>query len=104
MSKPILLRWLVVCLIPLATLLWFALNPPEDKTQHLINGIILACEATFLFKFVLFDVIKHHLKQEPELKRQSIWMFIPDYFADCLFIPLFRRILMFSDGLGHIFP
>ena len=56
MSKPILLRWLVVCLIPLATLLWFALNPPEDKTQHLINGIILACEATFLFKFVLFDV------------------------------------------------
>lgn len=77
MSKPILLRWLVVCLIPLATLLWFALNPPEDKTQHLINGIILACEATFLFKFILFNVIKHHLKQEPELKRQSIWMFIP---------------------------
>lgn len=45
MSKPILLRWLVVCLIPLATLLWFALNPPEDKTQHLINGIILALPA-----------------------------------------------------------
>ena len=78
MSKPILLRWLAV--LPDSARHPFVGLPsthPKTKTQHLINGIILACEATFLFKFVLFDVIKHHLKQEPELKRQSIWMFIP---------------------------
>ncbi|EOB48206.1 hypothetical protein NM96060_0951, partial [Neisseria meningitidis 96060] len=42
MSRNLLVRWLVVCLIPLATLAVFAANPPEDKPQHLINGIILA--------------------------------------------------------------
>lgn len=47
MSRNLLVRWLVVCLIPLATLAVFVANPPEDKPQHLINGIILACEATF---------------------------------------------------------
>ncbi|MBG8589148.1 hypothetical protein ELQ21_03945 [Neisseria meningitidis] len=77
MSRNLLVRWLVVCLIPLATLAVFAANPPEDKPQHLINGIILACEATFLFKFVLFDTIKHHLKQEFDLKRQTMLLFIP---------------------------
>lgn len=77
MSRSLIIRWLIVCLIPLATLAVFAVYPPEDKTQHLINGIILACEATFLFKFVLFDTIKHHLKQEFELKRQTIKMFAP---------------------------
>ena len=44
MSKPLIIRWLAVCLIPLATLAVFAVNPPEDAAQHLINGIILACE------------------------------------------------------------
>ena len=53
MSKPLIIRWLAVCLIPLATLAVFAVNPPEDAAQHLINGIILACEATFLFKLTL---------------------------------------------------
>lgn len=77
MSKPFIIRWLAVCLIPLATLAVFAVNPPEDAAQHLINGIILACEATFLFKFVLFDTIKHHLKQEFDLKRQIMLLFIP---------------------------
>lgn len=77
MSKNLLIRWLAVCLIPLATLAFFAVNPPEDKPQHLINGIILACEATFLFKFVLFDTIKHHLKQEFDLKRKTMLMFVP---------------------------
>lgn len=70
-------RWLIVCLIPLATRLSFAVFPPEDHTQYLINGIILACEATFLFKFVLFDVIKHHLRQESELKKQMLLLFVP---------------------------
>ncbi len=77
MSRNLLVRWLVVCLIPLATLAVFVANPPEDKPQHLINGIILACEATFLFKFVLFDTIKHNLKQEFDLKRQTMLLFIP---------------------------
>ena len=60
MSKPLIIRWLVVCLIPLATLAVFAVNPPEDAAQHLINGII-----------------KHHLKQEFDLKRQTMLLFIP---------------------------
>ncbi|QEY23357.1 hypothetical protein [Neisseria animalis] len=77
-SHSLLVRWLIVCLIPLATLLFFHLFPPHnDPTQYLINGIIFACEATFLFKFVLFEVIKHHLKQEPELKRKTAWLFAP---------------------------
>ncbi|HFB2493317.1 TPA: hypothetical protein ACE6J7_001058 [Neisseria gonorrhoeae] len=77
MSRNLLVRWLAVCLIPLATLAVFAANPSEDKPQHLINGIILACEATFLFKFVLFETIKHHLKQGFDLKRQTMFLFIP---------------------------
>ena len=59
MPKILVIRWLIVCLIPLITLAIFVVNPPGDEAQHLINGIILACEATFLFKFVLFDTIKH---------------------------------------------
>ena len=59
MPKILVIRWLIVCLIPLITLAIFVVNPPEAAAQHLINGIILACEATFLFKFVLFDTIKH---------------------------------------------
>ncbi|ATD65141.1 hypothetical protein ACFPVS_10760 [Neisseria weixii] len=76
-SKGLLIRWLIVCLIPLFTMLAFALIPPPDHTQYLINGIILTCEATFLFKFVIFDVIKHHLKGEFELKRKTMLLFIP---------------------------
>ncbi|WP_373740538.1 hypothetical protein [Neisseria sp.] len=71
------LRWLVICLIPLVSIAAFTLMPPEDKAQYMINGIILACEATFLFKFVLFETIKHHLKDEPEWKRQTLLLFIP---------------------------
>lgn len=77
MSKILIIRWLIICLIPLITLAIFVVNPPEDEAQHLINGIILACEATFLFKFILFETIKHHLKQEFDLKRQTMLLFIP---------------------------
>ena len=77
MPKILIIRWLIVCLIPLITLAIFVVNAPEDAAQHLINGIILACEATFLFKFILFDTIKHHLKQEFDLKRQTMFLFIP---------------------------
>ena len=76
-KKYLLIRWLAVCLIPLATLALFTANPPEGKSEHLLNGIILACEATFLFKFVLFDTIKHHLKQEHDLKKKVMLLFIP---------------------------
>lgn len=77
MPKILIIRWLIVCLIPSITLVIFVVNPPEDEAQHLINGIILACEATFLFKFILFETIKHHLKQEFDLKRQTMLLFIP---------------------------
>ena len=77
MPKILIIRWLIVCLIPLITLAIFVVNAPEDAAQHLINGIILACEATFLFKFILFETIKHHLKQEFDLKRQTMLLFIP---------------------------
>lgn len=76
-SKNLLVKWLIVCLIPLITLLAFAIFPPHDHTQYLINGIILACEATFLFKFVLFDTIKHHLRQDPVAKRKTMLLFVP---------------------------
>lgn len=76
-SKNLLVKWLVVCLIPLITLLAFAIFPPPDHTQYLINGIILACEATFLFKFVLFDTIKHHLRQDSVAKRKTMLLFVP---------------------------
>ncbi|MCP1659541.1 hypothetical protein [Neisseria perflava] len=76
-SKHLLIRWLIVCLIPLITLLAFVVFPPADHTQYLINGIILACEATFLFKFVLFDVIKFHLKQDGVMRRKTAWQFAP---------------------------
>lgn len=71
------LRWLIICLIPLVSIAAFALIPPRDKAQYMINGIILACEATFLFKFVLFETIKYHLKNELEWKRQTLFLFIP---------------------------
>ena len=76
-TPSLLIRALIVCLIPLVTMLVFVLFPPPDHTQYLINGIILACEATFLFKFVLFEVIKHHLRQEFALKRRLMLLFIP---------------------------
>ena len=71
------LRWLIICLIPLATLAAIALSAPLSPIGHLIGGIILACEAAFLFKFVLFETIKHHLKNEPELKRRTLPLFAP---------------------------
>lgn len=79
-SKGLIIRGLAVCLIPLLTLLAFAVFPPPDHTQYLINGIILACQATFLFKFVLFETVKHHLKHDFELKRKTMLLFIPIVF------------------------
>lgn len=76
-SKNMLLRWLIVCLVPLATIAALFLSRPLSPVGELIGGIILACEAAFLFKFVLFETIKHHLKHEHAFKRQTMWLFAP---------------------------
>lgn len=77
MTQQTLIRWAIVVLIPAVTLFCFAVFPAKDATDYLINGIILACEATFLFKFVLFAVIGHHLREEPQQKKQACWLFVP---------------------------
>ncbi len=76
-SKNMLWRWLLVCLLPAATAAFFILKPAATPMQHLINGIILACECAFLFKFVLFEAIGHHLRQEHALKRQTLLLMLP---------------------------
>ncbi|EGV37994.1 hypothetical protein [Neisseria weaveri] len=76
-QKNLLPHWLIICLIPLITLLLIKLTGPHDDTQYLINGIILACEAAFLFKYVLFKAVKHHLKSEDSLQRHTLFLFIP---------------------------
>ena len=71
------LHFAVICLIPLLTIAASLATAPHDNMQHLINGITLACEAAFLFKYVLFKVVKHHLKQEIQAKQQTLWLFLP---------------------------
>lgn len=75
--KNMLWRWLMICLIPSLTIAYFWLNPPDTGLRHLINGIILACEAVFLLKWVGFEIISHHLKQEHQQKRQTQWLLLP---------------------------
>ncbi|MDO5059843.1 MAG: hypothetical protein Q4D82_07850 [Neisseria sp.] len=77
-QKTFLIRAAAVCLIPLLTALYFALNPAErGSTQFLVNGIILACECAFLFKFILFACIGHHLRGEQREKKLTAWLFLP---------------------------
>lgn len=71
------IRWTVVILVPALTLLYLALSPAQSPQQHLIHGIVLACEAVFLFKFVLFALIGHHLRQEKRQQRQTCWLLLP---------------------------
>ncbi|MDO4997798.1 MAG: hypothetical protein Q4E16_04045 [Neisseria sp.] len=78
MNKTLLIRALVVCLLPLFTAIFFALNPAEaGSSTFLIYGIILACECAFLFKWIVFAIIAHHLRGEHTLKLQTAWLFIP---------------------------
>ncbi|MDO4640519.1 MAG: hypothetical protein Q4A84_02280 [Neisseria sp.] len=70
-------HWLIVCLIPLLTIAYFSVNPAQTPSKHLLNGIILACECTFLFKYVLFKVLAAHLKKQTALKKRLQWLFIP---------------------------
>lgn len=78
MPKPLLIRWLLVCLLPLFTIAYFIFNPAEQgSTRFLINGIILACECAFLFKYILFALIGHHLRGEHAHKQHTAWQFTP---------------------------
>ncbi|WP_274584443.1 hypothetical protein V6667_03020 [Neisseria leonii] len=71
-------HWAAVLLIPAATIAYFLLFPVgRGSTGYLIRGIILACEAAFLFKLVLFTAIGHHLRGEQAQKRQSLWLLLP---------------------------
>ncbi|MCS4533761.1 hypothetical protein [Neisseria montereyensis] len=76
-SKNMLIRWLVICLIPAATIAVSILTQPHDQANYLIFGIAIACEIVFLFKFVLFEVIKHRLKNENVLAKQTAVLFLP---------------------------
>lgn len=75
-----LIRWLAVCLIPLILLIWFTLNPAATPKDHLINGIIMACAAVFLFKMILFAFIGAHLRQNAAAKKQALWQMLPPIF------------------------
>ena len=81
MSKPqksaLPLRAAVVVVLPLLTIGWFLLFPAQTHTRFLINGIILACECTFLFKYVLFAVIGSRLKGDMKAARQNAFLFLP---------------------------
>lgn len=72
-----LIRWLVICLIPAVTIAVSVLTEPHDQADYLIFGIAIACEIVFLFKFVLFEVIKHRLKNEYALSKQTAVLFLP---------------------------
>ncbi len=70
-------RWLIVTAIPLLSLVWFWVAPPANATEHLVNGIILITEAVFLFKFVLFGAIVHHLRHEYAYRNRNAWLLLP---------------------------
>lgn len=72
-----MIRWLIVLFVPLIIIAYMAIVPASSAIDHLIYGIILACAATFLFKFVLFALIGHHLRGEHAQKKQTLFLFIP---------------------------
>jgi len=75
-KSPLPLRWLLVCLLPLFTAVYFHFFPATPGSSgFLINGIILACECAFLFKYVLFALITHHLKGEFAYRRQTALLY-----------------------------
>ena len=77
-KSPLPFRWLLVCLLPLLTAVYFHFFPAvPGSSGFLINGIILACECAFLFKYVLFALVTHHLKGEFAYRRQTALLFLP---------------------------
>lgn len=77
LANKMIRNWLIVILIPLITIIYFQVFPVKEQLDHLIRGIILACESVFLFKLVLFGVILSHLRQEFNVKKQYYFLFIP---------------------------
>lgn len=73
----IIMRWCAVCLMPIGLATWFALNPATDAADHLINGIIMACAAVFLFKMALFAMIAGSLRQDARAKKHGLWQMLP---------------------------
>lgn len=79
-----LIRALAVCLIPSATAVYFHFNPAErGSIPFLTNGAILACETVFLFKFILFSVIGHHLRGEKRERAYTACLFVPIALSAC---------------------
>lgn len=72
-----IIRWLVVIVVPAIIIAYIRIAPSANAADHLIHGIILACAATFLFKFVLFAAIGHHLRGEHTQKKQTLFLFVP---------------------------
>lgn len=78
MNKTLLIKTLIVCLLPVATVLFFSTQSTEvGSLSHLINGIIMACECVFLLKWIIFAMIAHHLRGEHALKTQTAWLLLP---------------------------
>ena len=76
-TAPVLLRLAAVTLLPAAAALWFHLRPAANRTGFLIDGIIMACLCTFLFKYILFACIGHRLRGEKRLQKQTALLFLP---------------------------
>ena len=70
-------RWLAVCLLPLVLTAILAWRGAADAKTVLTNGIILACAAVFLFKYVLFALIGAHLRQDGYGRRQAALQMLP---------------------------
>lgn len=77
-ARPLIpLRLAAVTLLPAASALWFHLRPAANRTGFLIDGIIMACLCTFLFKYILFACISHRLRGEKRLQKQTALLFLP---------------------------
>lgn len=79
MNRSYLIKWIIIISIPTLTALLLAWRN-DTGLAHLIGGIILACEAAFLFKFVVFEIIKHHLRNEINARNHSSLLLIPIVF------------------------
>lgn len=77
MKNKVIFHWLLVCVVPMGLILWFHFSPAQNRTDFLINGIIMACAATFLFKYIGITAIMAHLQQDLINKKQALYQLIP---------------------------
>ena len=64
-KSPLPFRWLLVCLLPLLTAVYFHFFPAVPGSSG------------FLIKYVLFALVTHHLKGEFAYRRQTALLFLP---------------------------